>query len=112
MPAASCRIIPARSISRCETISASFGFSFRMGRKNRDNRMGLGSGDSGETADAVKPDWVAKHKAGTGQNAAERASFLPFRLASAHLMMIGAAISTLSLSEMAIASASIQRPAD
>src|SRR5205085_12624444 len=40
MPAASCRIMPARSISRCETISASFGFSFRMGRKNRDNRMG------------------------------------------------------------------------
>src|SRR5213083_960327 len=32
--------MPARSISRCETISASFGFSFRMGRKNRDNRMG------------------------------------------------------------------------
>src|SRR5580704_5153427 len=41
MPAASCRIMPARSISRCETISASFGFSFRMGRKNRDNRMTL-----------------------------------------------------------------------
>src|SRR3954462_10543379 len=40
MPAASCRIMPARSISRCETISASFGFSCRMGRKNRDNRMG------------------------------------------------------------------------
>src|SRR5215813_12779722 len=81
MPAASCRIIPARSISRCETISASFGFSFRMGRKNRDNRMGLGSGDSGgETADAVKPDCPVKHKAGTGQNAAERVSFLPFRL--------------------------------
>src|SRR6185312_11818373 len=40
MPAASCRIMPARSISRCETISASFGFSFRMGKKNRDNRMG------------------------------------------------------------------------
>src|SRR4051794_17716833 len=39
MPAASWRIMPARSISRCETISASFGFSFRMGRKNRDNRM-------------------------------------------------------------------------
>jgi len=26
--------MPARSISRCETISASRGFSFRMGRKN------------------------------------------------------------------------------
>src|SRR6516162_4669600 len=39
MPAASCLIMPARSIRRCETISASFGFSFRMGRKNRDSRM-------------------------------------------------------------------------
>ena len=33
MPAASCRIMPARSISRCETISASFGVSRRIGRK-------------------------------------------------------------------------------
>src|SRR6266516_3488361 len=41
MPAASCRIMPARSIRRCDTISASFGFSLRMGRKNRDNRMGI-----------------------------------------------------------------------
>jgi hypothetical protein len=32
--------MPARSISRCETISASFGVSFRIGKKNRDNRMG------------------------------------------------------------------------
>src|SRR5215213_3115567 len=39
MPAASWRIIPARSIRRCDTISASFGFSLRMGRKNRDNRI-------------------------------------------------------------------------
>src|SRR5258708_7451589 len=49
MPAASCRIMPARSISRCETISASFGFSFRMGRKNRDNRMGKTQGESAGT---------------------------------------------------------------
>src|SRR3569832_2838621 len=41
MPAASWRSIPARSISRCDTISASFGFSLRMGRKKRDSRMGL-----------------------------------------------------------------------
>src|ERR671918_281721 len=100
MPAASCRIMPARSISRCETISASFGFSFRMGKKNRDNRMGLSSEDSGEMADAVKPDWPVKHKAGAGQNAAKRASFLRLRLASGHLMTIGAAMPTLSLSEM------------
>jgi hypothetical protein len=32
--------MPARSISRCDTISASFGFSFKIGRKNRDNRIG------------------------------------------------------------------------
>src|SRR4051794_4812319 len=40
MPAASCRSMPARSISRCDTISASFGVSFRMGKKKLDNRMG------------------------------------------------------------------------
>ncbi|EAS51146.1 hypothetical protein SI859A1_01957 [Aurantimonas manganoxydans SI85-9A1] len=32
--------MPARSISRWETISASFGVSLRMGRKYRDRRMG------------------------------------------------------------------------
>src|SRR5260370_28661181 len=31
--------MPARSIRRCDTISASFGFSFRIGRKTRDNRI-------------------------------------------------------------------------
>ena len=41
MPAASCRIIPARNMSRCETISASFGVSRRIGRKKRDRRMGF-----------------------------------------------------------------------
>src|SRR5690348_13416157 len=74
MPAASCRIIPACSISRCETISASFGFSFRMGRKNRDNRM-RELWRFGETGDAVKPDCPAKHKAGTSQNARKQAGF-------------------------------------
>src|SRR3954463_16655040 len=33
MPALVCRTKPARSISRCETICASEGFSFRVGRK-------------------------------------------------------------------------------
>jgi len=33
MPAASWRIMPARSISRCETISASFGVSRKIGMK-------------------------------------------------------------------------------
>src|SRR3954463_9947879 len=33
MPALVCRTRPARSISRCETISASAGFSFKVGRK-------------------------------------------------------------------------------
>src|SRR6201996_2817517 len=62
MPAASCRIIPARSISRCDTISASFGFSFRMGRKNRDNRMGTLEESVERWRPAVKPDRVGKHK--------------------------------------------------
>src|SRR5580698_4343926 len=63
MPAASCRIMPARSISRCDTISASFGFSLRMGRKNRDNRMGTLKESVEQWRPAVKPDRVGKHKA-------------------------------------------------
>src|SRR5579864_8745995 len=43
MPAASCRIMPARSISLCETISASFGVSRKIGRKKRDRRIAGGS---------------------------------------------------------------------
>ncbi|MDT4869723.1 hypothetical protein FQZ97_1047690 [compost metagenome] len=39
MPADCCRIIPARSINLWETISASFGFSFRMGKKYCDRRI-------------------------------------------------------------------------
>ena len=68
MPAASCRIMPARSISRCETISASFGFSFRIGRKNRDNRMGTLRELVGHGRAAVKPDRLQKHKGGTGKS--------------------------------------------
>src|ERR1700688_4235860 len=68
MPAASCRIMPARSISRCETISASFGFSLRMGRKNRDNRMGTPVESVGHGKPAVKPDRVRKHKGGDEDN--------------------------------------------
>src|SRR6266516_6647514 len=48
MPAASWRIMPARSMSRCETISASLGVSRRIGRKYRERRMG--GGDSGGRA--------------------------------------------------------------
>src|SRR6516164_9003261 len=40
MPAASCRIIPARNIRRCDTISASLGVSRKIGKKNRERRMG------------------------------------------------------------------------
>src|SRR5216684_2342024 len=79
MPAASCRIMPARSIRRCETISASFGFSFRMGRKNRDNRMGKAQGNQrGHERDAVKPDRVRKHKAGSYEKAAGNPDFRSF----------------------------------
>src|ERR1700689_3366616 len=64
MPAASWRTMPARSISRCETISASFGVSRRIGKKNRDSRMGSAH-DSGKRASrAVKPDHSAKYKHG------------------------------------------------
>src|SRR3982074_2673631 len=52
----------ARSSSRCETISASFGFSFRMGRKNRDNRMGILKESVEHGRAAVKPDRARKHK--------------------------------------------------
>src|SRR5215203_6946995 len=54
MPAPSCRISPARSIRRCETISASFGVSRRMGRKKRLKRMAgpLGSGKGGDSRPA------------------------------------------------------------
>src|SRR4051812_35669911 len=62
MPAASWRIMPARSISRCETISASFGFSFRMGRKNRDNRMARLGNRGKRRSPSLKPDQIAKHK--------------------------------------------------
>src|SRR3569623_1923228 len=39
MPCDCWRIMPARNISRWETISASLGFSLRMGTKKRDRRM-------------------------------------------------------------------------
>src|SRR6516164_4598955 len=40
MPALDWRIIPARSISRCETICASLGFSRSNGRKYSERRIG------------------------------------------------------------------------
>src|SRR3954447_15899588 len=58
--------MPARSISRCDTISASFGVSFRMGRKYRDNRMGTLGESAGErevvseTGSAVKTQGEAR----------------------------------------------------
>jgi hypothetical protein len=67
--------MPVRSISRCETISASFGFSFRMGRKNRDNRMGTLKESVGRGTPAVKPDRVPKHKGGVAK-AAKPVDFL------------------------------------
>src|SRR6516225_2404202 len=39
MPALDCRIIPARSINRCETIWASLGFSRNKGRKYSESRI-------------------------------------------------------------------------
>src|SRR5664279_4687053 len=61
MPAASCRIMPARSISRCETISASFGVSREIGRKKRVRRIADGS-ESRADGSLVKADRPEKHK--------------------------------------------------
>src|SRR5215218_9318196 len=80
MPAASCRIMPARSISRCETISASFGFSFRIGRKNRDNLMTALRNQWDVGGDAVKPDRVRKHKGKQAEKGRQKGWFLQLRL--------------------------------
>src|SRR5271168_4297376 len=45
MPALDWRIMPARSISRCETICASFGFSRSSGRKYSERRIDPHPGD-------------------------------------------------------------------
>src|SRR3954453_12268070 len=110
MPAASWRIMPARSISRCETISASFGFSFRIGRKNRDNRMTILRNQWDVGRSAVKPDRVRKHKGKSGEKAAQAAGFLQFRALKASrvppvsgrycLITIGDSTLTLSVSEI------------
>src|SRR3954464_1103093 len=79
MPAASCRSMPARSISRCDTISASFGVSFRMGRKYRDNRMGTLAESFGrpeaasETGSDVKTQGEARVLAAARQRSASPA---------------------------------------
>jgi hypothetical protein len=70
MPAASCRIMPARSISRCEAISASFGVSFKIGKKKRDRRISQ-TQESGAFKDLVtesgRPDKTqAKHRRENG----------------------------------------------
>src|ERR1700729_3067605 len=57
--------MPARSIRRCDTISASLGFSFRIGRKNRDNRMGKPNG-IGETREASSESGSAAKTQGRG----------------------------------------------
>jgi hypothetical protein len=44
MPAELCRIMPARSISWCDTICASAGVSLSNGRKYRDSRIGVSLG--------------------------------------------------------------------
>src|SRR3954466_14775107 len=87
MPAASCRSMPARSIRRCDTISASFGFSFRMGRKNRDNRMG----DSKEVSIGVRAECRSSETGSAGktqdrefEKAAKFTDFLPFSAWAVH----------------------------
>src|SRR5271169_4589699 len=67
MPAASCRISPARSINRCDTISASLGFSLRIGRRKRESRMGTPKESVRHRESAVKPDQSQKYKGGDQQ---------------------------------------------
>src|ERR1700677_5060760 len=55
----------ARSIRGCDTISASLGFSFRIGRKNRDNRMGKPNA-IGETREASSESGSAAKTQGRG----------------------------------------------
>src|ERR1700712_4865468 len=54
MPDAVWRISPARSISRCDTIWASAGFSFRVGRKLRDKRIRETSARQGTQAKTAR----------------------------------------------------------
>src|SRR5690348_11866761 len=61
--------MPARSIRRWETISASFGVSRRIGRKKRDRRINVSRiGWAGEGA-AVKADRTRKYKRTKGLGA-------------------------------------------
>src|ERR1700730_4434610 len=73
MPALVWRTSPARSIRRCDTICASAGFSFRVGRKYWLIRILAGSllGASGVAADYIKRGlqrqtsrpWLVLHRA-------------------------------------------------
>src|ERR1700733_6371032 len=69
--------MPARSISRWEAISASFGVSRRLGRKNRERRM-----ESRKyLAAAVKPEPARKHK-GRNLGGIWGGIYLPFEVGS------------------------------
>src|SRR6185295_15788760 len=72
MPADSCRIMPARSISRWETISASFGVSRRIGRKKRDRRIQTLKNRVGRSGAAVKADRTRKYKRNKGLGGGRR----------------------------------------
>src|SRR5712691_5917470 len=84
MPEASCRTMPARSMRRWETISASLGVSRRIGKKYRESRMGSALRLELRLAPAVKPDRPAKHKSAKQFNgfseAAGRAGRFPAQL--------------------------------
>src|SRR5689334_10249845 len=74
MPALVCRIRPARSMRRCETICASEGFSFMVGRKYWLIRMARNvwnAGCDGKPApEPIGADWFC-----TGQCPHTRASY-------------------------------------
>src|SRR5258708_35159365 len=61
--------MPARSISRWETISASFGVSRRIGRKKRDRRISVSRIGVGGPSAAVKADRTRKYKRTKGLGA-------------------------------------------
>ncbi len=64
MPAASCRIMPARNISRCETISASYRILFQDGRKKPRQPHGQLKESGGQAKRCSETDRVRKDKAG------------------------------------------------
>src|SRR5882757_6651005 len=89
MPDASWRTMPARSIRRWDTISASLGVSRRIGKKYFESRMGSALRFELRLAPAVKPDRPAKRKSANQINGFSHAA-RPGRSGSGPLTVHGA----------------------